>query len=85
LDIAYTHTKSGGRIIYFTCSIIKDENEDIIHQFLQKHHNIKQVNLKTIWQKKLNGLYPVDDEYHLHLNPLISGTDGFFVSIIEKL
>jgi 16S rRNA C967 or C1407 C5-methylase (RsmB/RsmF family) len=63
---------------------LPDENEDIIKYFCAHHHDIKQVNLKQIWEQKLNGHYPVVDEYSLHLNPLISGTDGFFVSILEK-
>ena len=84
LETAYAHTSKGGRIVYYTCSILKDENEDIIAAFQQKHPEMHLVNLKQIWEKKLNGAYPVKDEYHLHLNPLISGTDGFFVSILEK-
>lgn len=84
LEVAYAHTKRGGRIIYFTCSILPDENENIIKSFCAYHSDIKQVNLKQIWEQKLNGHYPVVDEYLLHLNPLISGTDGFFISILEK-
>lgn len=85
LEIAYNHTRQGGRIVYFTCSILHEENEDIIEKFKQSHPDLKPVNLKTLWKQKLSGRYPVKDEYYLHLNPLISGTDGFFVSILEKI
>ena len=84
LEIAYQHTKHGGKIIYYTCSILPDENENIIASFCAKHSDIKKVNLKRLWEEKLNGIYPVSDEYELHLNPLISGTDGFFVCVLEK-
>ena len=84
LEIAANHTKNGGRIVYFTCSILSDENEQIIQTFLSRHSHFKLCNLKQMWQQKLNGNYPVSDEYMLHLNPLISGTDGFFVCILEK-
>lgn len=84
LEIAYQHTKAGGRIVYFTCSILPEENEEIIKSFLAGHRDFKPCNLKQIWQQKLNGNYPVSDEYMLHLNPLISGTDGFFVCVLEK-
>ena len=84
LETAYEHTRQGGRIVYFTCSILPEENENIIEAFKKRHPDLHSVNLKTLWEQKLNGHYPVKDEYYLHLNPLISGTDGFFVSILEK-
>ncbi len=84
LETAANHTKQGGRVVYFTCSILPDENEKVIEQFLQKHRNFSPINLKKLWQQKLNGNYPVSDEFMLHLNPLISGTDGFFVCVLEK-
>ena len=84
LKTAYEHTKQGGKIIYYTCSILPDENENIIASFCAKHSDVKKVNLKRLWEEKLNGTYPVSDEYELHLNPLISRTDGFFVCVLEK-
>ena len=84
LETAYAHTKSGGRIVYFTCSILPDENENIITSFCKKHVDMALVNLKLLWEQKLNGAYPVKDDFMLHLNPLISGTDGFFVCVMEK-
>ena len=84
LETAYKHTKHGGKIIYYTCSILPDENENIINAFCAKHSDVKKVNLKRLWEEKLNGTYPVSDEYELHLNPLISRTDGFFVCVLEK-
>lgn len=84
LETAYNHTARGGRIVYFTCSILREENEDVIVAFQKKHPDMRTVNLKELWQQKLNGIYPSADEYHLHLNPLVSGTDGFFVCILEK-
>lgn len=85
LETAYHHTKRGGGIVYFTCSILREENENIVQAFCQKHPDIKPVNLCKLWAQKLNGNYPVSDEYMLHLNPLISGTDGFFICVMEKL
>ena len=84
LEIAYQHTRAGGQIAYFTCSIFKDENEDVTEAFLRRHPDMRKVNLKRLWEQKLNGKYPVCDEFSLHLNPLISGTDGFYVCIMAK-
>lgn len=84
LEIAYQHTQKGGRIVYFTCSVLQDENENIIRAFQQKHPEMKSINLRQLWEQKLNGTYPVSDEYNLHLNPLLTSTDGFYVNIMEK-
>lgn len=84
LEIAYSHTKKGGRIVYFTCSILKEENEEVIKAFCERHKDIKPFNLKALWEQKFEGRYPVTDEYNLHLNPLTSGTDGFFICVLEK-
>ena len=64
---------------------LEDENDVVINRFLEKHPDMKAINLRTIWEQKLNGNYPSADYFKLHLNPLVSGTDGFFVCIMEKL
>lgn len=84
LETAYNHTRAGGWIVYFTCSILREENEDIISAFQTKHQDMQSVSLRDLWNKKLGGAYPCVDEFNLRLNPLVSGTDGFFVSIMEK-
>ena len=85
LETAYTHTRQGGRIVYFTCSVLPQENENQIAAFCKQHPDMQLINLRQIWERKLNGNYPVKDEFMLHLNPLISGTDGFFICVMEKI
>lgn len=41
LEKGYVHTKSGGRIVYITCSILKQENEDIVTRFLNEYKDVK--------------------------------------------
>lgn len=84
LEIAARKTKAGGRIVYMTCSVLRDENEDIVEAFVRKYPQFKPVNLKSIWEKTLLGTYPCRSEVFLRLSPLTSGTDGFFVCILEN-
>lgn len=84
LDIAYRHTKVGGRIIYITCSILRDENEEIIENFLRKYPGMHAMNLRQLWESKLDGRYPGQDNFMLRMDPLRTETDGFFVCIMEK-
>lgn len=85
LDIAYDKTKSGGRIIYITCSIFKDENENIVEPFVKAHGDVRLLNLRELWEQKLKAPYPCISNEYLRLSPLATGTDGFFLAIIEKV
>ncbi|MDR1694332.1 MAG: RsmB/NOP family class I SAM-dependent RNA methyltransferase [Lactobacillaceae bacterium] len=84
LETAYKHTKSGGRIIYITCSILKDENENIVSNFLDKHEDVNLLNIKDIWNRNIDAGYPYNDELMLRLSPVSTNTDGFFIAIIKK-
>ncbi len=83
LDFAYSHTKNEGEIIYITCSVLADENENIINDFLCKHPNCTLVNLKQKWQEKIGNFFPFDNDFMLHFSPLTTQTDGFFIAIIK--
>lgn len=82
---AYEKTKVGGRIIYITCSILNEENEEIIAAFLQNNPNVSLVNVKELWESKLDAPYPYHSDKYLRMSPLTTGTDGFFICVMEKL
>lgn len=84
LEKAFNHIRRGGRVAYITCSILRDENEDIIEAFLSRHADAAPVNLRHLWEDKLDGRYPGQDDFMLRMNPLLTRTDGFFVCILEK-
>lgn len=85
LSIAAQKTAKKGRIIYITCSVLKDENEDIIEKFLNQNENFAPINLKELWAKKIEAPYPYISEKYLRMSPLTTSTDGFFVCILERL
>lgn len=85
LSIAAQKTAKKGRIIYITCSVLKDENEDIIEKFLNQNENFAPINLKELWAKKIEAPYPCASEKYLRMSPLTTSTDGFFVCILERL
>lgn len=84
LEKAFNHIRRGRRVVYITCSILRDENEDIIEAFLSRHADAAPVNLRHLWEDKLDGHYPGQDDFMLRMNPLLTRTDGFFVCILEK-
>ncbi|MBP5615769.1 MAG: hypothetical protein J6X42_04380, partial [Alphaproteobacteria bacterium] len=84
LQTAYQHTKSGGRIIYMTCSILKDENEDIVNKFVAGHPDISFQDHKKLWQQKIDTPYPFTTSDYLNFSPLLTSTDGFFFCMLHK-
>lgn len=48
LENCSKYLKSGGYLVYSTCSIIKEENENIIFQFLKENNNFKIVENNII-------------------------------------
>lgn len=75
-------TKVGGRLIYATCSLLQDENENIAEHFLATHADFKLLNAAEILsQQQIN----LDTGKYLKLLPHLHQTDGFFAAVFEKI
>jgi 16S rRNA (cytosine967-C5)-methyltransferase len=75
-------TKAGGRLIYATCSLLKDENEAVAEAFLQAHPDFKLIPANEILAQQNIEL---DTGDYLKLLPHLHGTDGFFAAVFEKI
>lgn len=84
LETAYLHTKQGGRIVYITCSVLSDENEDRVLDFVKKHSDVRFVNHQTLWQRKIDTPYPFSENRFIKFAPSTTGTDGFFFCMMIK-
>jgi 16S rRNA (cytosine967-C5)-methyltransferase len=49
LDSAWRLVKPGGRLVYATCSLLREENEAQIEAFLEAHADFKLVPIKDVW------------------------------------
>ena len=74
--------KPGGRLVYATCSILNDENEAIVTEFLSTHADFKLLNCAEILAAQHVN---IDTGEYLYLYPHQHGTDGFFAAVMEKL
>lgn len=81
LERAARLTKAGGRLIYATCSLLSDENEQIAEQFLAAHPEFKLVSAAEILAQQQIDL---DTGVYLKLLPHLHQTDGFFAAVFEK-
>jgi 16S rRNA (cytosine967-C5)-methyltransferase len=80
LDSASRLVRPGGRLVYATCSLLPEENEDQVQGFLSRHPDFSPVPLRRAWQ---GGVAPSAGEF-LVLTPAQHGTDGFFGAVLER-
>jgi len=76
--------KNGGRLIYATCSLLPEENEDQIERFLTENPTFKRLNARDVWQERINIDYPSSKDEYLRLSPYRNDCDGFFAAILMK-
>ena len=46
LDTCSKYLKKGGALVYSTCSILKEENEDVVNEFLEKNENFEMEKIE---------------------------------------
>lgn len=55
LDNAAVMLKPGGMIVYSTCTFSKEENEDVIEYFLERHPDFTLEEMERFWPHKVDG------------------------------
>ena len=82
LAAAASLVKPGGRLVYATCSLLSEENEDIVQGFLAAHADFALVPAGDVL-KRTGVEVPRTDDY-LRLYPHVHDTDGFFGAVMER-
>lgn len=82
LNNAKRYLKVGGILIYSTCTIEKDENINMINEFIKENDNFKLVGFEGL----VKGLENEESIKHgfIQLFPHIHNTDGFFIAKMIK-
>ena len=70
--------KSGGTLLYATCTILPEENEAVLEAFLSEHKDF------TLLPFTLPGEIGTVEQGYITLYPHIHGTDGFFMAKLQK-
>ena len=87
------HLAPGGRLLYSTCSLEREENESVVKDVLSTESSLRLLDVKS----ELEGLhecgelapdFPLDSIIrgsYLRTIPGVQPTDGFFVALLQKI
>ena len=77
LDNAKNYVKVGGVLNYSTCTILREENDDNIKEFLELNKNFALDKIVLPFVAENDGI--------VRLFPHIDGCDGFFVARMRRI
>lgn len=72
--------KPGGRLVYGTCSLLREENEAVVDDFLRRTPTFARVDAGRL----LGAASDCTTDGALRLFPHRHGTDGFFGAVLER-
>ena len=92
LNHAFSITLPGGTLIYSTCSLMKEQNENIVDSFMQTHsHECKVVDGYTVIDNdnsfslaQFQFTSPTTGNTYLKIDPKKDKMGGFFIAKIVK-
>jgi 16S rRNA (cytosine967-C5)-methyltransferase len=84
LELGAKLVKPGGRLVYATCSVLAEENEDAVGAFLGKGEGWTASELVLSGLGHHGGPFSAFVNTGLLMSPWRSNTDGFFASVLIK-
>lgn len=84
---AARYLKAGGTLVYITCSILPEENDDQVASFLAAHPGFETIDIAQAWRQTLitdlpEGLATAGGG--ICLTPRRTNTDGFYAHLLRK-
>ena len=82
LEAAAPLVKPGGRLVYSTCTVDRDENDRVAEAFLASHPNFEKD--ETLKERMPEEVVPLVEGNMLQVFPQSFGSDGFFIASFRK-
>ena len=76
LETSAKYLKSGGILIYSTCTLSKAENEDVVNKFLKEHSDFSGVCINDKYERLSDWCATIIPEYF--------NSDGFFIAKLKR-
>ena len=77
--------KPGGRLVYATCSLLRQENEEVAEWFDAEHPQMQALTVQEACKELAAALTPpAPDPRYLRLWPHLHHTDGFFAAVWQR-
>jgi 16S rRNA (cytosine967-C5)-methyltransferase len=73
--------KPGGRLVYATCSLLAEENQQVVESFLSGHPEFSQLDCAELLRQQR---IPLDTGRELKLWPPTLAMDGFFAAALAR-
>jgi len=84
LDQGAAYVRPGGRLVYVTCSLFADENSRQIEAFLARAPDFAPLSADRAKGEALTAVPAREVPFGMVLSPAATGTDGFFVAVMER-
>ena len=81
LHAAAALVRTGGRLVYATCSILPEENEAQAERFLQQHPDFELLDCSELFAAQK---IPLNTGKYLRLDTATHNTDGFFAAVFQR-
>lgn len=82
LENAAKYLKVGGAMVYSTCTLFKEENENVVHDFLEKNVDFVLEHISGL--EKIDGGKYLDNKGMIQILPH-DEYDGFFIAKIRRV
>jgi 16S rRNA (cytosine967-C5)-methyltransferase len=82
LAALWTVLQPGGRLLYVTCSVLAEENDEVVGQFLATHDDARED--RVLHDYNIRDLM-CDKTYGFQVLPGTQGLDGFYFACLEKV
>lgn len=76
LTALWSLLKPRGILLYATCSVLPDENEQLITRFLEQHSGADVIGIEADWG--------IEQKWGRQLFPQLQGHDGFYYARLQK-
>ncbi|MEM7069226.1 MAG: RsmB/NOP family class I SAM-dependent RNA methyltransferase [Pseudomonadota bacterium] len=87
LSEAAPFIRPGGHMIYITCSVFPEENENQVYAFTEDNPEFELVSAGEAWEELFGYDKPApwsSDMKSITLTPASTNTDGFFFAVLER-